>query len=345
MMYVSLFFAAFLAFALSAFCGGGAGLLLIPILGYCLPVSQVPAALTLGTAVSSLSRIWLFFSAIRWDLARVFLPPALLGVVLGAKMLSYLQPMYLELCMGLFLVGNLPWLFRKPAQSHAAAAPPVPCWRVRLVGFAAGFISGLTGAVGVLFNRFYFRYGLSSHEIVATRAANEVLLHLIKLYLYAAMGLFQLKTLETGLLVALAAVAASTAMKYVLPRVSKGLFMRAGYAAMVVTGVVMLNSALVHIRLANQPGLRVSILAGEFDASLTWNTLVYSLEFNYGEGLEFEKVVPIATLSAAQLRQVQAAQDGADKVIIEKVYALTASTYEADFYDAQNHWLKQIEFD
>jgi len=44
---------------------------------------------------------------------------------------------------------------------------------------------------------------LDNHEIVATRAANEALLHLIKLYLYASLGLFQLKTIEIGLLVAL----------------------------------------------------------------------------------------------------------------------------------------------
>ena len=76
-----LFVAALTAFSLSVFCGGGAGLLVIPILGYSLPLSQVPAALTLGTATSSFSRIWIFFNAIRWDMAKLFLPTAMLGVI------------------------------------------------------------------------------------------------------------------------------------------------------------------------------------------------------------------------------------------------------------------------
>ncbi|WP_210243015.1 sulfite exporter TauE/SafE family protein [Nitrobacter winogradskyi] len=147
--------ASFIAFSLSAFCGGGAGLLLIPILGYSLPISQVPAALTLGTATSSFSRIWIFFKAIHWDMAKLFLPTAILGVILGVKMLSYLEPMYLELCMGLFLASNLPWLFRKQEPKHTVSALlTIPLWQIRLVGFFAGFISGLTGAVGVLFNQF-----------------------------------------------------------------------------------------------------------------------------------------------------------------------------------------------
>ncbi|SEG00720.1 hypothetical protein SAMN05216403_12144 [Nitrosospira multiformis ATCC 25196] len=88
MLYLYLFLAAFLAFSLSAFCGGGAGLLLIPILGYSLPVNQVPAALTLGAVTSSFSRIWIFFKAIRWDMAKLFLPTAMVGVILGVKMLG-----------------------------------------------------------------------------------------------------------------------------------------------------------------------------------------------------------------------------------------------------------------
>jgi uncharacterized membrane protein YfcA len=344
MLYSLLFLAAFLAFSLSAFCGGGAGLLLIPILGYSLPVNQVPAALTLGTATSSISRIWMFFNAIRWDMAKLFLPTAILGVILGAQMLSYLEPMYIELCIGIFLVSNLPWLLKKQEQKHTVLLPISP-WQLRSVGFLAGFISGLTGAVGVLFNRFYFRYGLDNQEIVATRAANEVVLHLIKLYLYASLGLFQQKTIGIGLIVALAAVLSTSVMKFVLPRVSKGLFMRAGYSAMVISGVLMLNSAVVHIKLANDPDLRVIFLAEEVETTLTWKTLVYSVEFNYSKGLEFEKIVPLSSLSIERQRYVQSLQDGATKIIIEKVYSLTAISYEINYFDAQNRLIKKIEFD
>lgn len=58
-----LFATAVVAFALSAVSGGGAGLVLMPILGLILAPENVPAALSIGTSVSSISRI-AFFSEI-----------------------------------------------------------------------------------------------------------------------------------------------------------------------------------------------------------------------------------------------------------------------------------------
>ena len=76
--------------------------------------SKSSSSSTHSRFVTSLfSRIWIFFKAIRWDMAKLFLPTAMAGVVLGVEMPSYLEPMYLELCMSLFLISNLPWLFRK----------------------------------------------------------------------------------------------------------------------------------------------------------------------------------------------------------------------------------------
>ena len=143
MIYFFLFVAALTAFSLSAFCGGGAGLLLIPILGYSLPLNQVPAALTLGAATSSFSRISIFFSVIRWDIAKLFLPTAILGVVLGVKTLSYLQPMFFELCIGIFLISNLPGLFRK--QETKQRIRIAPC-------------STMADQNGRFFGRFFFRF-------------------------------------------------------------------------------------------------------------------------------------------------------------------------------------------
>lgn len=342
MIHLAIFFSAFLAFSISAICGGGAGLLLIPILGFSLPVMQVPAALTIGTATSSFSRIWVFFDAIRWDVVKIFLPTALAGVALGTWLLSYLDPMYLELCMGVFLVSNLPQLLKKPKQTpFQTQCPP---WTLRVIGLLAGFISGLTGAVGVLFNGFYFRYGLNNQEIIATRAANEALLHLIKLYLYGSLGLLTVKALQIGLIVAIAAILSSGIMKVILPKISKTLFVRIGYSAMVIAGVLMLNSAIVRIRLANNPDIRLTYLATGLDASLTWNALIYSLEFKYEEGFEFEKVVPVSSLTAAQQAHVDALRDGASKIIIEKVYTLTTKSYEAYYYDPKGRLLKKVEF-
>ena len=93
--------------------------------------------------------------------------------------------------MGLFLISNLTFLFKKPLEINRAEKPPKLI--LSFIGFAAGFLSGFTGAVGLLFNRFYLRYGLSKEEIIATRAANEIILRLVKIVLYFLFCLIKMK--------------------------------------------------------------------------------------------------------------------------------------------------------
>ena len=213
----------------------------MPALGVFVPSAQVPAALSIGTFSSSASRIAVFFSKIRWRIVQWFVPAAVPAVLFGALLLRYLNPIYLEVIMGIFLVGNLPALFKKPNESAVAANASHRLLIV--IGFLAGFLSGLTGAVGLLFNRFYLRYGMSKDEIVATRAANEMLLHLIKLGLYASFGLLTSKVISTGVVIAVASLLSSWFMKQGLKKISELFFRRIGYASMVVSGVVMLTQS------------------------------------------------------------------------------------------------------
>ena len=89
--------------------------------------------------------------------------------------------MYLQLIIAVFLILNTPELFRSRTQQKKEEKP-FPKFILAIVGFFAGFVSGITGAIGLLFNRFYLRYGLTKEEIVATRAANEIFLHFILLF-------------------------------------------------------------------------------------------------------------------------------------------------------------------
>ncbi|NHN86034.1 hypothetical protein GOB93_15490 [Acetobacter musti] len=46
----------------------------------------------------------------------------------------------------------------------------------------------VSGAAELVFNRSCFRPGLRKEEIVATRAANEIMLHILKPGLYGMFG-------------------------------------------------------------------------------------------------------------------------------------------------------------
>lgn len=326
-----IFVAAIAAFSVSALAGGGAGLVMLPLLGLALPAAQVPAALSIGTAVSSISRLVMFRDAVRWEVVRWFVPAAMPFVFAGAWLLTHVQPHYLRLALGCFLVGNLLFALRPRRTPPCSPTRPSPA-SLGMLGAVAGFVSGFTGAVGVLFNDVYLRWGLSKQEIVATRAANEILLHLVKIALYATFGLLDGPTFALGGLVAVAAVLASFGAKRILAGLDEALFRRINLGAMGVAGVAMLCSA--GGALATQHGLGWT---GRFDAAglevgVRWQDRFVAIEWLDRGGPRFERSIDMAQLPP-DLRSVATSfAHGADRVVVEKVRALDGVTYEIKAY-------------
>jgi uncharacterized membrane protein YfcA len=339
---IIIFIVSFLAFSISAICGGGAGLMLIPIFGQLLPISQVPAALSIGTFTSSASRLLIFRKNICWPIVKYFVPFALPAVWLGAWLLKFVNPVYLEIAMGLFLISNLSFLFKKPKELNDTEKPKN--FILALIGFSAGFLSGLTGAVGLLFNRFYLRYGLTKEEIVATRAANEIILHLVKIVLYFLFGLITMKVIYIGIVVAISAILSSWIMKWVLPKLSETSFKKIGYFAMVISGFVMLSQSGSDLLTANNGTVDIYFKNKGLESKLKWQNANYALEFTYDEGFEFEQVIPITELKDEQQKFVESKKQNADKIIIEAVYEIGSKSYEA-YYFNNNKLINKIDFE
>jgi uncharacterized protein len=326
-MYIILFLIAIISFGISAVCGGGASFILLPALGLLLPGLQVPAALSIGTAVSSISRIMVFKKHVRWDIVAWFVPPALPAVWLGAKLLSSINPVLLEFLIGIFLVVNLPLIFRKEKQSSGRN----PKWVLLLIGVGTGFISGLTGAVGLLFNRFYLTYGLSKEEIIATRAANELLLHLIKIVLYGMFGLLTAQALGAGFALSAAAIVSAWLMKRLLKYISENGFRRTGFIAMVLSGIIMMvNSGYT---LYNKENVRLSMqkLDKGMETKLNWKKRSFTLEFTFDDGFEAEKTIRFNDLPAEKKLRVKELQQSGKLVLLEVVYGWGRTSYEAYF--------------
>lgn len=327
---IILFLLGFLAFSLSAVCGGGASLIMMPVLGAYLPIAQVPAALSIGTLASSASRIAAFFSKIRWDIVKWFVPSAFPAVFLGAWLLKFVNPLYLEIGMGIFLIGNLPMLLRKkiaqPDEKKGSNG------QLLWVGFMAGFLSGLTGAVGLLFNRFYLRYGMSKEEIVATRAANEIMLHVIKLFLYGSFGLLSGNVITIGLIVGAAGLLSSYFMRWGIKKISEVFFRRLGYAAMVASGISMLEQSTTNLFSQNKGYLTFAPVSNGVESKLQWQGANLSIEFEYDEGFEYEKVIPFAALPGDKKEIVTAQKGNADHIVIEEVFGFDSHSYEAYYF-------------
>ncbi|WP_447642338.1 MULTISPECIES: sulfite exporter TauE/SafE family protein [Chitinophagaceae] len=319
-----LFLAAVIAFWLSAVAGGGASLILIPILNLMLPPTMVPVSLTIGTFTSNASRIAVFRKNINWKIFAWFVPFSIPAVLLGAWIIKYANPTYLEFLISFFLIANLPQLFKK--KNNPTTEVPILTRQLHsklaLIGFAAGFISGLTGAVGLLFNRFYLKFGLKKEEVIATRAANEVFLHLIKIITYLSMGLFSHTAIGLGIAIAVASLVSSITIKYILPYISEHVFRNIGYTAMVFSGIVLLVGSIKTIAKEKKLSFETEMVNGKPLKSINWTEQQFSIEFNPKNGVVIEKPVAASELPDHLQPKLQHYSKQFDKVSLEKVTRL-----------------------
>lgn len=336
-----LFAGTILAFWISAICGGGASLILIPILNLLLPTSLVPFSLTIGTFTSSASRIAVFKKHINWKIFLWFVPFSIPAVLLGAYLIKYVNPNYLQLMVAFFLIANLPQLFTSKTQKEEPEKPYAKS-ALALIGFAAGFISGITGAVGLLFNRFYLKFGLKKEEIVATRAANEVFLHLIKLIIYISLGLYSNTALWLGITIAVAAILSSYTVKYILPHLSENLFRKVGYGAMVVSGITLMSSTSGKIIQQDQITVHTSSTENKNVYAMSWRNTRLVLEYKANKGLELEKSIQPEDLSGNLKEMYHHLMEQYDDVHIEKVYAFGKKTTH-EFYCYKNNVLTKFK--
>ena len=336
---VLLLLATISAFWISAICGGGASLILIPLLNLTLPASVVPFSLTIGTFTSSASRIAVFKKQINWKIFFWFVPFSIPAVLLGAWLMKYVNPMYLQFFVALFLVTNVTELFRSKAKIEKEGKP-YPKYILAIVGFLAGFVSGVTGAIGLLFNRFYLRYGLTKEEIVATRAANEIFLHLIKLVIYILLGLYSKSAFWFGIAIAIGALISSFSVKYILPFLSEYLFRKIGYGAMVVSGVMLLISTSQQIMKHD----KLSLDSGISEATIKWRQSSLDLEYSFDGGLEVERPIQQNELPEDLKLRYAALNEEYDVVFLEKVFRLKKAP-GFEFYCYKDDQLTKYDFE
>jgi uncharacterized membrane protein YfcA len=334
-----LLLATIFAFWISAICGGGASLILIPLLNLILPSSVIPFSLTIGTFSSSASRIAVFRKSINWKIFFWFVPFSIPAVLLGAWLMKYVNPIYLQFFVALFLITNVTELFRNQ-KTIDLEEKPYPKYILALVGFFAGFISGVTGAIGLLFNRFYLRYGLTKEEIIATRAANEIFLHLIKLVIYVMFGLYSKSAFWLGIAIAIGAIFSSFTVKYILPYLSEFVFRKIGYGAMVFSGIALLFSTSQDIFQHD----KLSIHAGIDEAKLKWRKSSFDLEFSFNGGLEIERPIQEIELPESLKLKYKELSLENDQIFLEKVFKFSkAPSYE--FYCYKDNQLTKYDFD
>ncbi|WP_194777607.1 sulfite exporter TauE/SafE family protein [Pararhodonellum marinum] len=227
---------AFVVFVLSTITGGGASLLLMPLVAVVVGVKAVAPVMAISIGMSSTSKVAFFWKHIDWKLFMWLFPSTIVGSILGARMFAALSSEYLQLLIGLLLISTVFQFGKAPAQSRFK----IKAWHFAPMGLIVAFLSGLIGGVGPLMNSAYLNYGISKESLLGTRSANAILLHSTKIISYAYYGYVTGEVLKYGILIGIASMVAVYFGKLILTKMSENFFRNIVVASMVVSGVLML---------------------------------------------------------------------------------------------------------
>lgn len=226
----------FASWFVSTLAGGGSPMILIPVIATFLGASAMPPILTTGMLIGNAQRIGLYWQDIDWDVMRWYLPGAVSGGCLGAFVFTQIQIEWLPILLGLFLIlSTLSYASGEPLKTFS-----VRVWYFLPAGFLYGVLSGLVGSTGPLLNPFYLNYGLVKERLIATKAANVVLLHVAKLITYTVFGVFTLPYLRYGLIIGIAAFPGNYLGQWVLKGMSEKQFRKLVTVFVVMSGMFII---------------------------------------------------------------------------------------------------------
>lgn len=236
MIAVSLFTASFLAWFLSMLAGGGSPFILIPMISLLLGTPAVAPVITTGLLIGNTQRGISFWHHVDWRVTAWYVPGAVVGAIIGGYGLTQIHIEGLQLLLGVGLLTMVGYSLLAPKDDQFV----VKAWYFLPLSFINAIGSGLIGSTGPVMNPLYLNYGLEKEAMVATKAFNKAVLHLVKLTAYAAFGSLSSDYLLYGLVIGLGAIPANWLGKMVLEKMSAQQFRQLVFAFVAVSGVTMI---------------------------------------------------------------------------------------------------------
>lgn len=185
---VILLIAAFITSSISAVLGMGGGIILLGIMAIVIPEGYKVIALHgMVQLFSNTTRTFIFRKHLNSKLIYQFLNGAFIGVLLSALIIILLISYFnvqsanqikvevLKPFIGLFIVW---YLFFKSPKKEKNISTFLP------VGIIAGISSIFVGAVGPLIAPFFLRKDFTKENIIANKAASQMITHLSKIPLF-----------------------------------------------------------------------------------------------------------------------------------------------------------------
>jgi uncharacterized protein len=175
---------AFLAEVLGTVSGFGSSILFVPLASLFFDFKSVLGITAVFHVFSNISKIALFRNGINKDIALKLGIPAVISVIIGAWLTTFIETSVIELVLSILLVMLALYLYFFKTKIEQTDT------NLYIGGTASGFLAGLVGTGGALRGLTLAAFDLSKDVFVATSALIDLGVDLSRAVVYIMNGYF-----------------------------------------------------------------------------------------------------------------------------------------------------------
>lgn len=237
--YYFLFFA-FLTEIIGTVGGFGSSVFFVPIANFYFDFQTVLGITALFHVASNLSKIVLFKKGIDKNLILFIGIPAVLFVILGGFISKYLSTRFLEIILGVFLVGlSLLFLIKKNliVKPHKKEAI--------IGGTLSGFVAGVLGTGGAIRGLTMAAFNLEKNVFIATSAIIDFGVDLSRTIVYYYNGYITQEILIYIPFLVVIGIVGTYAGKLLLTKISQENFKKISLGLILLIGMITILKTIV----------------------------------------------------------------------------------------------------
>lgn len=219
--------------------GFGTTIILMPALVHFYgPIQAIPVIAMVAT-VANLSRIFLWWRLINWQVCAIYSLTGVPAVMLGVNTLVSLHEQAVQITLGFFLIGLIPtrrWMQKKKLH--------LKLWQMCFVGAGIGYLTGIVATTGAINTPFFLAYGLTKGGFLGTEALSTLSVLIAKGVIFHQLGLLDAQAIVQGLWIGVFVMWGSIFSKKIVLALPENKFLLMMESVMLISGLSILWMAI-----------------------------------------------------------------------------------------------------
>ncbi len=239
-IWLLIFLLGIAAGTLGGIIGFGSTTILMPFLVIALgPKAAVPV-MAIAAVLGNLARVVVWYREIAWAAVAAFAVPAAVAAWFGVSTMLALDPVLLELGLGLFFIVMIParrWM----ADANLRVSLPA----LVLAGAVVGFLTGIVANTGPVNTPFFLAHGLLKGGFIGTEAAASLAMFSSKTLAFFAFSALSWQILFFGAIVGSTLMIGARLAKPLMHRIDATRFNWVMDGLLAIAGLAMIVNALL----------------------------------------------------------------------------------------------------